>query len=113
MIPTSLHLDSAKTIFGFIGAGLSVTGVAIANAMPDDARGWVESGGTVGLIACLIYAVRHLNAEVRRHQDLREKDRERMEVIRQAEHEANRKNGEELAQSLRQLSAAVEKMLEK
>lgn len=56
-----MHLyEFTQPLIGFVGAGASY-GVMklgqLADALPQETRGWMEAGGTVGLIGFLIYAV--------------------------------------------------------
>jgi hypothetical protein len=61
MRPYNMHLphDAFSSVVGFIGAGLSTAVLYLAqavDAVPPQARGWMELGGTLGLIGGLSYA---------------------------------------------------------
>ena len=53
-----LLTDQAKPVLAFIGASFSWISARFANAaLPADVGTWIETGGMVALVGCLIYGI--------------------------------------------------------
>lgn len=109
-----MHLEFAKAAAGFFGASVSAGLVWVAQATPPEAKGWLEGGAYFALVSCLIYAVRHLNAERREERAAREADSGKWEAKWDAEHsenlaarEADRDVREKFATAVNDLAVAV------
>lgn len=61
---TGIPEDFSPSALGFIGAAISTASLYIADAaagtLQPEAQGWVQLGGTIGLITFLVYACRTL-----------------------------------------------------
>ena len=79
----NLPTDAFSSVLGFLGAGASTLILYIAQAadnVPPQARGWMELGGTLGLIGFLSYACvtlwKELQTQRREHSSLNEQIRD-------------------------------------
>ena len=60
---TGISSEGIQPVLGFLGASLSATAIWLADAsqtLTPEAQGWVQLGGTIGLITFLVYACRTL-----------------------------------------------------
>lgn len=59
--------DATQPLLGFLGATVSGAAIWVAQAaqqVPPEAQGWIQLGGTIGLIGCLSYACKTLWTEL-------------------------------------------------
>lgn len=62
-----LFPDPLHPLLGVIGAGVSGSAIWLADTaehLPPQAQGWIQLGGTIGLISCLAYACKTLWSEL-------------------------------------------------
>lgn len=109
-----MHLQFVKAAAGFFGASVSAGLVWVAEVTSPEAKGWLDGGAYFALVSCLIYAVRHLNAERREERAAREADNEKWGAKWNIEHaenlaarEADRDVREKLATAVSDLAGAV------
>lgn len=74
-----------QPIIGFTAATLSATALWLAESIPSippETRGWVEVGGTIGLIGGLSFACSKLWSEIQKMRDEQRTEREahRLEI---------------------------------
>jgi hypothetical protein len=59
--------DPTHPLLGFAGATLSGLALWVADTaehLPPQAQGWIQLGGTIGLVSCLAYACKTLWSEL-------------------------------------------------
>jgi hypothetical protein len=69
---TGISAEALPPVLGFAGASMSTLAVWIAstsNQITPEAQGWVQLGGTIGLITFLLYACRTLWAALQNARD--------------------------------------------